>query len=113
MLVCLIFSFLSVQSARADQMKEFLMSCAYGTAAGALVGVATLAFTDDPGSHMNNIARGASLGLYAGIGMGLYLVYGVKSDNSYAQVPAQKFFIVPTVHEKLDGANLVVNLVSF
>ncbi len=57
-------------------MKDFLISSAYGTAAGALVGVASLAFTDDPGSKLNNIARGASLGLYAGMGLGLYMAYG-------------------------------------
>jgi hypothetical protein len=56
-----------------NKMKTFLTSCAYGTAAGALVGLGTLAFASDPGSSVGNIARGASLGLYAGIGVGIYL----------------------------------------
>jgi hypothetical protein len=56
-----------------SKMKTFLTSCAYGTAAGALVGLGTLAFASDPGSSVGNVARGASLGLYAGIGVGLYL----------------------------------------
>ncbi len=46
------------------------------------MGVASLAFSDDPGSKMNNIARGASLGLYAGIGFGLYVVYGNPDGNA-------------------------------
>ena len=57
------------------------MSCTYGVLAGTLVGAATLAFEDQPGDKLYKVARGASLGLYAGIFLGLYVIYGV-SDGS-------------------------------
>lgn len=79
LIFALCFSLFSTQL-KAEPLKDFLVSCAYGTVAGALVGVASLAFTDDPGSKMNNIAKGASLGLYAGMGFGLYLVYGANAN---------------------------------
>lgn len=68
-LICFILLFSSAASA-AD-FPSFLKSCAYGTLAGTLAGVASLALTDKPSEHGNNIARGASLGLYAGIAYGL------------------------------------------
>lgn len=65
--------------------REFVRSCTYGVLAGTLVGAATLAFTEQPGENINRVARGASLGLYAGILLGLYVVYVVpgqmKKDN--------------------------------
>jgi hypothetical protein len=73
---------LSLQATAVDNMTIFLKSCAYGTAAGALVGLASLAINENPGGKMNNIARGASLGLYAGIGFGLYSIYGKKDSSS-------------------------------
>ena len=60
--------------------KEFIRSCTYGVLAGTLVGAATLAFTDQPGENLNKVARGASLGLYAGIALGLYVVYIVPGE---------------------------------
>lgn len=65
----------------AEPMKEFVTSCTYGVLAGTLVGAASLAFTDVPGDNLNNIARGASIGLYAGILLGAYVVYGVPSGD--------------------------------
>lgn len=66
-------------AAKADAMKNFLLSCAYGTAAGAVVGLVSLAFTEDPSSKTNNVARGASIGLYVGIIYGIYSSYGEGS----------------------------------
>ncbi|MEO0337029.1 MAG: hypothetical protein AAF202_11570 [Pseudomonadota bacterium] len=57
------------------------MSCTYGVLAGTLVGAATLAFEDQPGDNLNKVARGASIGLYTGILLGLYVVYGVSADD--------------------------------
>lgn len=61
-------------------MKEFVRSCTYGVLAGTLVGAATLAFTEQPGENINRVARGASLGLYAGILLGIYVVYIVPGQ---------------------------------
>lgn len=66
---------------KADPGREFLMSVTYGTLAGALLGTASLAFTDKPGEKLQRIARGASLGLYFGILLGLYVVYGVPDGS--------------------------------
>ena len=66
--------------AKANGGKEFTTSVIYGTLAGTLVGAATLAFTTNPGDNLNNVARGASYGLYAGILLGIYVTYGVN-DN--------------------------------
>ncbi|NJL25560.1 MAG: hypothetical protein HC902_10570 [Calothrix sp. SM1_5_4] len=66
--------------ARADNPgREFVMSCTYGVLAGTLVGAASLAFTDRPGDNMNRVARGASIGLYTGILLGVYVVYVVPA----------------------------------
>lgn len=62
--------------------REFLLSCVYGTVAGTLVGAASLAFTDKPNKNLNRVARGASIGLYSGILLGLYVVYGTSEDDS-------------------------------
>ena len=55
--------------------REFIMSCTYGVLAGTLVGAASLAFEEQPGDKLHKIARGASIGLYAGILLGVYVVY--------------------------------------
>ena len=89
-IICLVISFFSAQVswAQIDEdnseskmaMKEFVRSCTYGVLAGTLVGAATLAFTEQPGENINRVARGASLGLYAGILLGLYVIYIVPGQ---------------------------------
>lgn len=81
-LCSLIFLAISSQSvtARAEAGREFLLSCTYGVLAGALVGAASLAVEDDPSSKIHRVARGASLGLYTGILLGLYVVYVVPAQ---------------------------------
>ena len=59
-----------------------MLSCVYGTVAGTLVGAASLAFTDKPNKNLNRVARGASIGLYSGILLGLYVVYGTSEEDS-------------------------------
>ncbi|MEQ1664587.1 MAG: hypothetical protein ABL927_04345 [Bdellovibrionales bacterium] len=61
--------------AQATPEREFIMSCTYGVLAGTLVGAASLAFIDKPGDNLQRVARGASLGLYVGIGLGFYTAY--------------------------------------
>ena len=55
--------------------REFIMSCTYGVMAGTLVGAATLAFSSSPANNLQNVARGASIGLYLGIVLGYYTAY--------------------------------------
>jgi peptidoglycan/LPS O-acetylase OafA/YrhL len=77
----LVIAMLIPRQSQADPAREFLLSCTYGVLAGTLVGAAALAFTSNPGDNLNMVARGASLGLYAGIFLGFYIVYGVPNGN--------------------------------
>jgi hypothetical protein len=52
-----------------------ILTSTYGVLAGTLTGMASLAFYRNPGTKLRNVALGASLGLYTGIGLGLYLIY--------------------------------------
>lgn len=74
----LLFSF---EYVKAEELKSFLRSCGYGTLAGAGVGLASLVFEKKPNESYSNIARGASLGLYMGIGYGFILLNQNKLAN--------------------------------
>src|SRR5580704_12500933 len=95
---------LSTRAVAENQGREFLMSCTYGVLAGTLVGVASLAFVDKPGENLNRVARDASLGLYAGILLGFYVVYIVPAldtpDEEKDPVAAfmdRRFDVTPTM----------------
>jgi len=110
----LFFVALITQNGRADNMTTLLKSCAYGTLAGAAVGLASLAITENPGGKINNVARGASLGLYAGIGIGIYLVNNPEKANmDYGQlkkseeIQTQALWFSPITNQnKIEGAQL-------
>jgi hypothetical protein len=57
--------------------RAFMIMCTYGTVGGALLGFASLAF----GSSSRAIAQGASLGLYAGIAFGAFVVTSHGRQN--------------------------------
>jgi uncharacterized membrane protein len=82
--VALMLTMLSPRQAHAEPMRDFIVSCSYGVMAGTLVGAATLAFSSMPGQSLNNVARGASIGLYAGIFLGAYVVFGSQGDDEDA-----------------------------
>jgi hypothetical protein len=93
----------SMQAAPDNPGREFLTSCTYGVLAGTLVGAASLAFVAKPGDNLNHVARGASLGLYAGIILGLYVVYIVpgmddtpEEEPPIARLDRMRFFVSPT-----------------
>ncbi|MBX9769048.1 MAG: hypothetical protein K2X47_17365 [Bdellovibrionales bacterium] len=83
----------------ADTTREFVTSCVYGTIAGTLVGVASLAFTSQPGENLRNVARGASLGLYAGILLGFYVTQVVTDGEEAPPVPTEEQPPVPAEGE--------------
>jgi hypothetical protein len=72
---------LAAPRAQAAAMREFVLSCTYGVLAGTMMGAATLAFTARPSDHLHRVARGASLGLYAGILLGAYVVFIVDPEG--------------------------------
>jgi hypothetical protein len=91
-------------------MKEFIMACTYGVLAGTLVGASTLAFESRPGDSLSSVARGASLGLYAGMALGVYVVYYVPSlappEDAILglSVPRPSYLIQPIVTQNgLEG----------
>ena len=67
-----IMNLLLWEIAGASALSHFLRRCAIGAGTGAVLGVVSLALTDRPGEAVGNIAKGASLGLYAGIAYGFY-----------------------------------------
>lgn len=95
--------FVSIQSRASDNMTIFLKSCGYGAVGGAVAGLATLAVSENPDGKMNNITRGASLGLYFGIAYGLYRINSPQSESSsmdLAQIWVSPYF----ADNKVDGA---------
>lgn len=101
-------------------MTTFLKSCAYGTLGGAAVGLATLAMSDNPDGKINNVARGASLGLYVGIGVGVYLVNNPPKESAADDYTAQEketlpfVWFQPTTHQnKIDGAQINFSALTF
>lgn len=87
---------LSAPRAQASELREFLMSCAYGAGIGALAGTTLLAFSDKPSENLNSIARGASLGLYAGAAVGLYWAYRPQPEAS-ASNSSYSYWIAPQI----------------
>ncbi len=117
-LALLIPPVLKPSCAFADPAKDFVMSCTYGVLAGTLVGTATLAFTDKPGDNLNRIARGASIGLYAGILLGLYVVNlsapGAEDEQVPANVQIPKLQVYPIVSERgIEGGAVQYSLFKF
>lgn len=84
-LIVLTFTFLSPQKAEAQipvKAKAFLTIVGYGTAGGAILGAASMAF----GTSTRAVAQGASLGLYAGIIFGTYVLvsHAQSRQGSYS-----------------------------
>ncbi len=116
LIILVLLSFARNEQAHADPAKDFVMSCTYGVLAGTLVGTATLAFSDKPGDNLNRIARGASLGLYAGIILGLYVVNlssAPPEDNVLRDPP--RLLINPVVSEQhgVEGGEIRYSLLKF
>src|SRR6266404_1204534 len=94
-----------------NQTREFVMSCTYGVMAGTLVGAASLAFTSKPSDNLNRVARGASIGLYAGIALGLYVVYIVPGlEEGAEEDPMVKLDRIPILSPLFSSASTVDGL---
>lgn len=102
--------------AKANPEREFIMSCTYGVLAGTLVGAASLAFVDKPGENLQHVARGASIGLYMGIGLGFYTAYVLPKqlqkeeekildeETGEERSEAPRFMVLPLIAEHgIDG----------
>ena len=101
-----VFSFHSTASA-ASNMSTFLKSCAYGTLGGAVVGLASLAISENPGGKMSNVGRGASLGLYAGIAYGFYTLNKKNDPKTDVEIGENFIYLQPLAsRQKIEGAQL-------
>jgi len=80
MLICALPRTAMAVKAQPLNAKAFILTTSYGVVAGSLIGAASLALYSTPGDHLRNIAIGASSGLYMGILIGFYLLYGHSSD---------------------------------
>lgn len=101
-----------------NPQSEFLMSCTYGVLAGTLIGAASLAFVDRPSENLDHVARGASIGLYAGILLGLYVIYVVPSmepDPYDNPLISSNFQLNPLsdLNGNIDGAEMRFHLFQF
>ena len=85
-------SFLGTGNVEAQNAKARALGsmALYGTIGGALLGTATIAF----GSGARSIAQGASLGLYAGLIFGSYVVlshgFQKEYDDEYGSLPSRR-----------------------
>lgn len=111
MKICLIamltaMTLFSNSAVASSDLKSFLKYSAYGAMGGAVAGVASLALTDKPSDHTGNIARGASLGLYAGIGYGIYKMN--SQDIGQDEIMDKGFSWAPQIQTSGDisGLNL-------
>lgn len=88
----LFFSFfVFTLQAGASELSEFLQDCGYGTLIGAGVGVVSLAFEKNPSDHSNNIARGASLGLYGGVIYGALRIQEKKRTHELSLISKDQY----------------------
>jgi uncharacterized membrane protein YebE (DUF533 family) len=91
LLVLLLLCSYSVQAQSESSLdpktKAFLVICGYSAVGGALLGTASMAFGQKPRS----IAQGASLGLYAGIAFGAYVLY----THGQAAEPVEDPYVSP------------------
>lgn len=87
-IICLAFVFtltlLAPRKASAEmpaKARVFLTAIGYGTASGALLGASSMAF----GNSTRAVAQGASIGLYAGILFGSYVLFShhQRSQGKY------------------------------
>lgn len=74
--------------ALSSKPRVLFMTSSYGVMLGALAGFATLAFYNDPSPHTRNVALGASLGLYSGIFLGVYMLYLKGDPNAKEAAPS-------------------------
>lgn len=71
--LCLAFISLPNDSrAASSSLQVVLIDSLWGAGIGALAGAATLAFMDHPSDHYERIYQGAAVGLFLGLGFGVY-----------------------------------------
>lgn len=88
--ISIIFTTFSVHSEETSRLYKFTYRSLAGAGIGAGAGLASLAISDNPSGNINNVARGASLGLYGGIIWAIIadqnesnITLGISPENAY------------------------------
>jgi hypothetical protein len=100
-----------------NSFSQFLKSCGYGALIGGGIGVVSLAFGNKPSQHYANVARGLSLGLYAGVAFGAYQAFG-KNQPQYKYYQDMDYststVIIPKmVQARIDGLEVSSTVYNF
>ncbi len=101
LLILLVSLVPGVAEARRDNaMEEVLIDGFYGGLAGALVGAAFMAFKENPGDHLDDIAIGAGVGVIAGT------LYGIgRAARAFAEIEDGRLTVqMPTLRFDLEPA---------
>ncbi|MEA9358598.1 hypothetical protein SHI21_20340 [Bacteriovorax sp. PP10] len=110
--VCFTLLFSSVSNAAIDpKLKMVATMAGYGVVGGALLGTASLAF----GSGGRSIAKGASLGLYAGIIFGSYIIlnYEMKKRGFGAESKGNYYPESDSQYDNNDQTNIAVDISEY
>lgn len=83
----LVLGVIGINYSKAEPLQDSFRYGTYGLVAGALAGGASMAFAEDPGSSLNPVARGASLGLYAGLVVALFKNMNPSKEPKYDVMP--------------------------
>lgn len=110
----IVLSLIFPLTAQAYGIRDFLATAGRGVVVGTVLGVASLALEDKPSENWNNVARGASLGLYAGVAWGAYRLNQAESDGNSLEESYQVFFKpIFSQDRKLEGLIVQQTLFSF
>lgn len=108
-------AFIFSQAGQAADFNRFLKACGIGTLMGAGIGLVSLAAENKPSEHSANITRGASLGLYAGMAYGAYLVAPRPASRMHQDMDyGSNTMIIPTfAQNKVDGFEVSSSVYNF
>lgn len=87
-----------------SSLKVIFEDSVYGGLIGSLLGAATLVFTDNSSEHVENIAYGAAIGVFAGAGYGIASSANramVEYDNGKVRLAVPK--VMPDIQESSRG----------
>lgn len=86
------FTSFETKAEMSPKVKIMALNASYGTVGGALLGTAALAF----GSSSRSIAIGASVGLYAGLIFGGYIIASHEYRRNELQRPQENYYYPDT-----------------
>lgn len=107
----LLLTFLSIATptlAAENVFKTFFEDAFYGGLSGGLVGAAVLAFTKQPGKHLDYIGYGAAGGVLVGATYGAVTTTRSLAQFENGEVKFSMPTIIPEIREASKGQNAIV-----